>query len=193
MTLHTLGTNASTSLPCLSGWQVSPPISGQSPSPADVAAMDIQIGDGSFGKISGGASFGVTAVLTTGTTHGTTSITSNAAAVGSPPVTQIQVGDVVLGLNVAPGTFVSAIAASGATITLSQAIVSNTTGVNIAFVRMEAGRPNAGLAASSMLHIPKRGFLKVLPGDVVAMDNTGWRILVSGNAISYAGSQWTFT
>ena len=46
---------------------------------------------------------------------------------------------------------------------------------------------------NGQLVIPKRGILKVLPGDVIAVDNTGWPILVSAAAIGYAGALWTFT
>jgi hypothetical protein len=45
-----------------------------------------------------------------------------------------------------------------------------------------------------ILVIPGRGFLKVIPGDVVAVDtaaNVGWPILVSANSI--ANGSWTFT
>ena len=39
------------------------------------------------------------------------------------------------------------------------------------------------------LHVPNRGVLLLLPGDVVAYDGTGWPILVSAAAI--AGGAWT--
>jgi hypothetical protein len=45
-----------------------------------------------------------------------------------------------------------------------------------------------------ILTIPGRGFLKLIPGDVVAVDpatNVGWPILVSANAI--ANGSWTLT
>src|SRR5215472_19101220 len=45
-----------------------------------------------------------------------------------------------------------------------------------------------------ILTIPGRGFLKVFPGDVVAIDNStnvGWPILVSADAI--ANGHWTYT
>ena len=43
-----------------------------------------------------------------------------------------------------------------------------------------------------ILTFPQRGSIKVLPGDVVAIDGqTGWPILVSAKAI--AGGGWTFT
>lgn len=40
------------------------------------------------------------------------------------------------------------------------------------------------------LHIPKRGNLQVFPGDVVAVDDTGWPILISKNSIAN-GTDWT--
>lgn len=41
---------------------------------------------------------------------------------------------------------------------------------------------------NGLLFIPNRGSLKLLPGDYVAYDSTGWPILVSANAI--AGASW---
>ena len=44
-----------------------------------------------------------------------------------------------------------------------------------------------------LLMIPNRGILKVLPGDYIAVDATGWPILVSANAIasSNPATSWT--
>jgi hypothetical protein len=42
---------------------------------------------------------------------------------------------------------------------------------------------------NGLLYIPRRGVLKVLPGDYVGVDANGWPILVSANAI--AGSGWS--
>lgn len=42
---------------------------------------------------------------------------------------------------------------------------------------------------SSLLFIPRRGYLQVFPGDYVAYDSNGWPILVSAEAIA-TGSQW---
>ncbi len=40
-------------------------------------------------------------------------------------------------------------------------------------------------SANGILYVPNRGQLKVLPGDVVAVDpETGWPILISANAIA---------
>lgn len=44
-------------------------------------------------------------------------------------------------------------------------------------------------AQTGLLFVPNRGLLKALPGDYVAVDNTGWPILVSANAI--ANGAWT--
>lgn len=42
-----------------------------------------------------------------------------------------------------------------------------------------------------VLYVPNRGFLKVLPGDVVGVDNRGWPILLSADTI--ANGLWTLT
>lgn len=39
------------------------------------------------------------------------------------------------------------------------------------------------LSANSVLFVPNRGFLKVLPGDWIGVDATGWPILLSQRAI----------
>jgi hypothetical protein len=49
---------------------------------------------------------------------------------------------------------------------------------------------------TGFLFVPNRGFLRILQGDVVAIDNlggtnVGWPILVSADAIAHGS--WTFT
>lgn len=45
------------------------------------------------------------------------------------------------------------------------------------------------------LYIPNRGYLKLFPGDWIAVDASGWPILVSGMAIqnNNPGTSWTHT
>lgn len=54
-------------------------------------------------------------------------------------------------------------------------------------LRMPGGFDRAGL-----LYVPRRGVLQVFPGDVVAVDATGWPILVSARAAG-TGAAWTVT
>jgi hypothetical protein len=182
--LHTLGTKGASQLSCLPAWS-------QVLASADVGAISASIvGDGNFGAVLGGFSAGTTAVLATATTAASNSLTSVTARGGSPPITQIHVGDLVLGTaaDIVPGTFVQAI--SGTTVTLSQAALSSGASKAVAFLRLA---PREGVDKFSQLFVPRRGVLRVLPGDFVAIDATGWPILVSGNAVGYAGSDWTFT
>lgn len=180
MALHTLGTKAATSLNCLPAWS-------QVLAAADLAAIGQSIsGDGRLGTILGQSYAGETAVIATGTTSGT-SITGLSAQSGSPPISQIKVGNLVLGVGIVPGTFVTAI--SGTTATLSQAVSSGAGGTYCLFLTFETPL----LGQEGQLRIPGRGVLKMLAGDIVAIDNTGWPILVPQNVINYAGSLWTFT
>ncbi len=180
MTIGTLGTNASTSLQAMGAWS-------QVLTEADLAAIAASItNDRKFASILSGFGPGPTGVIGTGTTHTTTSLTAVTGVTGAA-IGSIKLGDLVLAADIPPGTFVAAIAAGGATITLSQAATGSNVAENIAIVR-----PNPpGVGRAGQLLIPNRGILKVLPGDIVAVDNTGWPILVSGAAIGYAGSQWT--
>ena len=50
--------------------------------------------------------------------------------------------------------------------------------------------PGALPGSGQQLYVPNRGFLNILPGDYVMVDQTtGWPILVSANAI--ASGPWT--
>ena len=42
---------------------------------------------------------------------------------------------------------------------------------------------------NGLLYIPNRGMLKVLPGDLVAVDLNGWPILVSAQSLA-TGGRW---
>lgn len=47
--------------------------------------------------------------------------------------------------------------------------------------------PMQGWSRNGQLYIPNRGWLKCLPGDVIAVDpNTGWPILISAKAAASA-------
>lgn len=85
-------------------------------------------------------------------------------------------------------------AADGATIRSS--ILWDGVYVNAAWVRIQ----NAAIypaafefqGGQGVLHIPRRGTLKVLEGDYVGVDPNGWPVLISGWSINGAGSTgWT--
>lgn len=66
--------------------------------------------------------------------------------------------------------------------------------VNGAYQRVQAGATCPGaidfVGGEAILTVPRRGTLRVLPGDYVAIDPNGWPILVSGGSIN-SGSGWT--
>ena len=64
--------------------------------------------------------------------------------------------------------------------------------VNNAIKGPNTGHSVPGALSNGFLHIPGRGDLKVLPGDVVAVDNLGWPILVSATSIAN-GTDWVYT
>lgn len=57
--------------------------------------------------------------------------------------------------------------------------------------------PNNLLAKATLdgnvLWIPNRGFLKVNIGDYIAVDSTGWPIVVSKNSALYGSTNWVHT
>jgi hypothetical protein len=48
--------------------------------------------------------------------------------------------------------------------------------------------PGGGFTKNGILYVPNRGILRALPGDWVAIDDTGWPILVSAASKT---SLWT--
>lgn len=183
MALHLIGTKAANSLQCLAAWS-------QVLNQGDVAAIGSSIvGDGRFGSLLSGGSAGPTGMLGTAVTHSNTTL-DTLVSVSGAPINQIQVGDLILGPGIPLGTFVAiAPVGAGTSITMSQAATASA-GINVAILRNK-GVPS--LRQEALLHLPRgRGIVKVLPGDVVAVDSIGFPYLIPGNAISYAGSNWTF-
>jgi hypothetical protein len=53
--------------------------------------------------------------------------------------------------------------------------------------------PNSFVDYNGLLMIPRRGMIKIFPGDVIAFDPaTGFPIIVSAAAIASGSSQWHF-
>lgn len=181
MALHVLGTTTTTALTALGGWS-------EALSDADINAIGYTItGDGIFAARGGSPPVaGAAGILATGNTHSNTTI-DTLNGTGGPPLAAIQVGMPVLGSGIPPATYVTQIL-SPTSVQISQAATATAT-VNLAF-----GRPHGPmLSRAAQLEIPGRGILKVLNGDVVAIDpTTGWVILLSAAAINAAGSFWNF-
>jgi hypothetical protein len=185
MALRSLGTNANNSLVALSAWS-------SALANADFANIENAIIDDLiFGSVLGQPQSGVKAVLATGSTHANTTL-DTLAAVSGPGLAQIQVGDLALGAGIVPGTFVSA-KPTGTSVTLSQAATGNAAGVRVAFARVVASIGGGDLSRDGRLFVPNRGILKILPGDIIAVDNIGFPYLVPATSIGYAGSVWTLT
>jgi hypothetical protein len=51
--------------------------------------------------------------------------------------------------------------------------------------------PMGGYSRAGQLYVPNRGWLKVMPGDLIGVDANGWPILVSARSIATGG--WTKT
>lgn len=185
MSLHTLGTKASTSLVSLPAWSAAIAAS-------DVAAVASNVlNDAGIGSILGGYGPGETYFIGTASTHTNTVLDTLSASVGSPATTQIKVGDVVLGAGIPAGTYISSVTSSTAFV-LSQATTATAAGVNVIIARPQAIAPRIDIA-SARVFVPNRGVLTILPGDYVAVGRAGEVVIVPGNAVSYAGSVWTFT
>lgn len=183
MALHTLGSTSSSALRALAGWSAAL-------LPADVAAIGQSVSpDAAFASVLSGFGAGATGVLATGSTHSSTTLDTLVTSAGAP-LSQIKVGDLALGVGIPPGTYVAALLSS-TSVQLSKAASASASGVYVAFLRSPI--PGLELATGILTFPGGRGRIQLHPGDVVAIDNTGWPIVVSGAAISYLGSQWAFT
>ncbi len=179
MTIGTLGTNTNVILKALNAWS-------QALSDADIAAISQGIvSDFNFGAVLGGGSIGAGGILATGATHTNTTL-DTLVATGGGGLATIRPGMLVLAADIPPGTFVASVTSGTAVVLSAAATGSNSERVAFVPVRREPYLSRQG----AQLVVPNRGVLRVLPGDVVAVDNTGWPVLVSGAAIAYAGSQW---
>jgi hypothetical protein len=180
MALRLLGTNAATSLRCLTSWSAVL-------TRADIAAISHGICPSSnFASVLGSNAIGPKGILCTGATHTNTTL-DTLVRTGGGPLANIQLGDIVFGADIVPGTCVVA-KPTATSVTLSVA-ATGSNAERVAFMRFE----HPWIMGDATIEIPGRGTLKIRPGDVIAVDNTGWPILVSAAAISYAGSQWTLT
>lgn len=149
---------------------------------ADLAAIGESIvGDGRF------AATNPSGILCTGTTHATTTLDTLVSTAGGP-LAAIQVGMLVLGIGISPGTFVTAIPTS-TSVTLSQAATGNSAGIRIGFIPLPM--ESYKVSANGQLFVPGRGVLQLQYGDWVVIDNTGWPILLSAATVAYAGTAWT--
>ncbi len=179
MALGTLGSTSTTVLRALNAWS-------QSLSDADIAAIAQSItSDFQFASVLGGGSIGAGGILATGATHTNTTL-DTLVATGGGGLATIQPGMLVLAADIPPGTFVASVT-SGTAVVLSQA-ATGSNAERVAFVRVDSVDLSR---QGQQLVVPNRGILKVLPGDVIAIDNLGWPILVSGASIAYPGSQWS--
>ncbi len=182
MAIHTLGTVGTASLSAVT---YNPPqgvgvaAAASLLAPADLASIAQAIVSDVYAQATNPLG-----VKTTGTTNSNTTVNAIAS------MTRIQAGMTVLGVGIVPGTSVQAVNVGGSSITLSQAATASAAGVNLLFVPPVSGA-SGQFGFQGQLYIPRRGVLQVLPGDVVAVDNTGWPILISAASIAAAGSRWS--
>lgn len=73
--------------------------------------------------------------------------------------------------------------------TIAQAIKDDMSANSVADFRTFPG----AYSQNGWLFVPNRGVLRVLPGDFVGVDHSGWPILVSADSIADASTSWTHT
>jgi len=184
MALGTLGTAGTTSLVCLNAWSAVL-------SETDVAALNAVIApDSAFAAVTDYLP-GPVCIFGTGSTHSNTTLDTLVAGTGSAVLTQMKVGDFVIGAGIPPGTFIASVT-SGTACVLSAAATATASGVNLAIIHPGLSTGGA-INKYGVLTLPGgRGRVRLLPGDVLAVDLvTGWPIVVSAAAISATGSLWS--
>lgn len=196
MALHALGTNSTSSLQAVQWWpaQVAAPAGTNQISFQDLAAIAQSIsGPGLVGSTPFAS--GAVGILFTASTHSSTLLDTFAANTGGP-LASVQVGALVLGVGIVPGTYVQARTPATGTptsITLSQAATASAAGVRVIVAPPSPRGSFIDPARQALIFPQERGLIKLLPGDYIAISNTGWPIVIPANEISYLGSLWTFT
>lgn len=186
MALGSLGTTSSTALSAVTFNPRGPTTTTRTLSEADLQAIENSIVDDSLF-----AATNPTGILCTATTAGTNTITA-VTRVSGGQIASIQVGALVLSDrgDILPGTFVAS-RVSGTSFTLSQNAVSTAAGVRIAFINGSQIGTSTHLGYDGILSLPGgRGNVIIRPGDVIAIDSTGWPIVVSAASIAYSGTLW---
>lgn len=200
MALHTMGTTTTTILTAMQWWPALTTASStanKTLSLADVNAMSNAILSTSIvgGFLNQGSA---SSCLLTASTHSNTTL-DTFSSTGGPPLASIQVGAQVIGAGVPVNTYVSVRTPATGTptsVTLSQAATATAAGVRFIISNPSeySGLEDGGLDPSTgrVLLPDGRGYIKLNPGDYVAVDNTGTVIVVPFNSVAYAGSQWNF-
>jgi hypothetical protein len=196
MTIHTFGTNATTSLQAIRYY----PGMGSTDNSGNMQmsltdAMNLNT------RIFSTSNIGTNprGILFTASTHSNTTLDTFASPTGVP-LAAIMVGASVIGAGIPPGTFV--VSRSPGTGTPTSVVLSNAATATASTVRMiilnpgmNAGSVQVGFDPSTgRVFLPNdRGYIKLAPGDVIATDNAGAVIVVPANSVGYAGSLWTYT
>lgn len=129
-------------------------------------------------------------IMATGALHGT-NVLDTLVSTGGPPLAALRVGMGVIANGIVPGTWVAQLL-SPTSVQLSQPATETVASEGVIFVPQ--ARLSGALASNGFLEIPGRGRLKLQPGDVIAVDASGWPILLSANTIAYgAQSGWAIT
>lgn len=182
-----LSTAALTGLTCV---QVSSSLSS-----ADVATMSQLIAnDQVLGSMNLAVPSGTTvqsALVLSGTTsNGANTITSTTVSSPSGGLLSGIVGSTLYGLNIGIPAGTTVVSVSGTTVTMS-ANATSAAGTGTVFA---AGSTLPGsFSQNGQLFVPNRGVVKLFPGDWVAVDSSGFPIVLSANAVAYANSSWKVT
>lgn len=147
----------------------------------DQSIISTSLGVPSAAVIQGG-------IIFTGSISGAAATTITSFSATSPAgatIGQINAGMTVTGPGLSPGTKV--ISATGTTITLDRGAVAAATTQTYVVARAFQG----GLSMN-VLTIPNRGTLKLLPGDVVALDVYGFPYVIPATSLG-ANAPFTFT
>jgi hypothetical protein len=203
MALHTMGTNATSSLVALQwfpGLTTTSSAAAKTLALSDVQNFNDQILStaliGAFLNQTGAAGIVMTATTTSNTALATL------ASVAGPPLSAVQPGDIIIGGDIPAGTYIVARNPTTGTPTgLTMSANASNSAAGQHFVIVKGAMATYGNAfqagldpATGRVKLPdNRGYIQLNPGDYIAVDNTGAVIVVPVNSVSYTGTVWTFT
>lgn len=180
---------STTAIGTLTAVQVSASLSAADTASINQGIIDDQaiVSSTSFGASASAIQGGIIFTGVTTTTLSTITSVSIVSPSGAT-IAALAAGQQLTGFGLTPGTTVLSVGTT--TIQMSTApLTGQSSG---AFIAVQNSMKSC-FGNPTYITIPNRGVLKLLPGDVVAKDQSGWPIVVSKEAIAWQGSPWILT
>lgn len=164
---------------------------------ADMAAVDGLIVNDSqlvnryLGKAAATIGGGIVMTGTISTANLTSITTVFVTGLTNSTIASVKPGQWVYGPGIPAGTKILSVSGSGSSQLIGLSANINSRAPNAKTTFFCVGTKISGsFSKNGQLIVPGRGSLQIFPGDAVFVDNSGWPILISKEALAYVNSSW---